>query len=166
MRIRAGRESDLARCRQIERAAGEVFREWGMGAIADDEPPSYAELGSFVRAGGLWVAEESASQVVSAYLLADPVDGCTHIEQVSVHPEHARRGIGARLIDHAGEAGGGRPLTLTTFVDIPWNAPYYERLGFRVLADHELTPGLRQLRQLERKLGLDHWPRVCMRRES
>jgi hypothetical protein len=26
-------------------------------------------------------------------------------------------------------------LTLTTFTDVPWNMPYYERLGFRHLCD-------------------------------
>ena len=48
---------------------------------------------------------------------------------------------------------------------MPWNGPYYERCGFRVLADDELTPGLREIRAHEIALGLDRWPRVCMRRD-
>lgn len=166
MRIRLGRESDLARCRQIERAAGEAFRSWGMAAVADDDPPAHEELTRFVTAAGIWVAVAPERAELSAYLLAEPVDGRTHIEQVSVHPDYARQGIGARLIDRAAIDGGGRRLTLTTFVDVPWNAPYYERLGFRGMTERELTPGLRKIREHERDLGLDHWPRVCMRRDS
>jgi ribosomal protein S18 acetylase RimI-like enzyme len=36
-----------------------------------------------------------------AFLVADLVDGCLHVEQVSVHPGSARRGLGRRLLDHA-----------------------------------------------------------------
>lgn len=56
-------------------------------------------------------------------------------------------------------------LTLTTFEHVPWNAPYYARLGFRILDDAEVTPGLRAIRQREAEIGLDRWPRVCMRRD-
>jgi hypothetical protein len=48
---------------------------------------------------------------------------------------------------------------------VPWNAPYYRRCGFRVLTDGELTLGLQAIRQQEAALGLDRWPRVCMRRD-
>jgi hypothetical protein len=38
--IRLAREEDLPVLRDIERVAGEAFREIGMAAVADDEPPS------------------------------------------------------------------------------------------------------------------------------
>jgi hypothetical protein len=56
-------------------------------------------------------------------------------------------------------------LTLTTFTDVPWNMPYYERLGFRNLCDIELTPGLRAVRAREAIRGLDAWPLTTMRRD-
>ncbi|HEX3960074.1 MAG TPA: GNAT family N-acetyltransferase, partial [Trebonia sp.] len=62
-------------------------------------------------------------------------------------------------------ADGLAALTLTTFASVPWNAPYYRRCGFRVLDDEELTSGLRAIRHDEAELGLDRWPRVCMRRD-
>ena len=88
--------------------------------------------------------------------------------QVSVHPDCAHRRLGRALLDHAADhasADGLAALTLTTFASVPWNAPYYRRCGFRVLDDAELTPGLRVIRQREAELGLDRWPRVCMRRD-
>jgi GNAT superfamily N-acetyltransferase len=159
--------ADLPLLREIERAAGEAFRAAGMPDIADDEPPSLDVLAGYQRAGRAWVADQPAGGPV-AYLIADVVDGNLHVEQVSVHPRYARRGIGRLLIEEAASyarAGGLPALTLTTFADVPWNAPYYARLGFRVLDGAELTPGLREIRRHEAEHGLDRWPRVCMRRD-
>jgi GNAT superfamily N-acetyltransferase len=167
MLIRPARPADLASLRDIEQAAGLAFRDIGMAEIADDELPSLEELDEYRRAGRAWVAVDGADRPV-AYLIADRVDGNLHVEQVSVDPAHAHQGIGRALIEHlAGlaRAEGVRALTLTTFTDVPWNAPYYERCGFRRLAEDELTPGLRALREREAEHGLDRWPRTCMRRD-
>ena len=40
---------------------------------------------------------------------------------------------------------GHRLITLTTFADIPFNAPLYRRLGFRQLAGEEIGVELRQV---------------------
>lgn len=122
------------------------------------------------RAGGRGEggAGDEASGRPVAYVLAEPVDGNMHIEQISVHPAAAHRRIGRALIDHVArraQAAGYPALTLCTFAEVPWNAPYYERCGFRVLAGAELTPGLRRIRAEEAHAGLDRWPRVCMRRD-
>ncbi|MFF3544407.1 GNAT family N-acetyltransferase [Streptomyces platensis] len=161
---------ELPALRAIERAAGEPFRALGMAAVADDEPPSIEQLTEFQRAGRALAAYEKAGPGEGrrrpvGYLLWEPVDGCTHVEQVSVHPDYAHRGIGRALIDRARGDGGRVALTLTTFTEVPWNAPYYARIGFRVLPEAELTPGLRAIRAHEAALGLDRWPRVAMRRE-
>lgn len=156
---------DLPLLQDIERAAGWCFHGIGMSAIAEDEPPALDLLDGYRRAGRAWVAVDAGDDPV-AYLIADPVDGNPHVEQVSVHPRAARRGIGRALIDHLAEhAEGATALTLTTFEHVPWNAPYYVRCGFRVLGDAELTPGLRHIRREEAARGLDRWPRVCMRRD-
>lgn len=74
--------------------------------------------------------------------------------------------MGRALLAHAADRAreeGLTALTLTTFAEVPWNAPYYARLGFRTLAEGDLTPGLREIRAAEAGHGLDRWPRVCMR---
>ncbi|MFD5246559.1 GNAT family N-acetyltransferase [Amycolatopsis sp. NPDC058340] len=163
--IRLATPEDLPALQDIERAAGEPFRALGMAAIADDDPPSIADLAAFQRDGRAWVWD--AGDGPAAYLLAEVVDGHGHIEQVSVHPDHARRGLGRRLIEHAAEWAsreGLAGLTLTTYADVPWNAPYYARLGFATLDEESLTEGLRAVRAHEIARGLDAWPRVTMRR--
>ncbi|MFI2239548.1 GNAT family N-acetyltransferase [Streptomyces chrestomyceticus] len=164
--VRPAVPGDLPVLRDIERAAGEAFRAVGMEQIADDEPPSLPELARYQEAGRALVACTAPGGAPLAYLLWEPVDGCAHIEQVSVHPDGARRGIGRMLIERAWRDSGLPSVTLTTFVDVPWNAPYYARLGFRVLDDADLTQGLRAIRRREAELGLDRWERVCMRRDG
>ncbi|MEV6065830.1 GNAT family N-acetyltransferase [Nocardia sp. NPDC052001] len=168
MRIRAATTDDLPILQDIEDAAGEPFRTVGMIEIADDDPPSIEVLDEYRRDGRAWVAVDDDRDIPIAYLISEEVDGTEHIDQLSVHPQAARRGIGATLIDRAADharAQGLTALTLTTFIEVPWNAPYYERLGFHIVDDAELTPGLRKIRAREAELGLDRWPRTVMRRD-
>jgi GNAT superfamily N-acetyltransferase len=122
------------------------------------------------EAGRLWVIT-SVDDRPAGFLITEMVDGCVHVDQVSVDPASSRRGLGRALLDHAAEqaAASGIPaLTLTTFADVPWNAPYYLRCGFRVLDDAEVTAGLRAILQQETAFWLERdrqWPRVCMRRD-
>ena len=164
--IRSARSEDLPRLRDLERAAGAIFRDLGMDAIADDEPLSIGALAAFQSAGRAWVFVDDLDRPV-AYLLVEAIDTAAHIEQVSVHPESARRGLGGMLIEAAAgwaKQRGLEALTLTTYRDVPWNRPYYERLGFRIVGEGEMTAGLRALRAREISRGLDRWPRVAMRR--
>jgi GNAT superfamily N-acetyltransferase len=150
---------------EIERAAGEPFRSLGMDVVADDDPGSVETLAPYAAGGRALVAANAADRPVG-YLLLDVVDGAAHIEQVSVHPDQARRGIGRALIEGAAtwaRSHGLRALTLTTYTEVPWNGPYYERLGFSYLTADEETAGLRAIRARERAAGLDAWPRACMR---
>lgn len=50
-----------------------------------------------------------------------------------MHPEHGRRGIGGALVGSVcdwARASGIASVTLTTYREIPWNEPFYRRLGF------------------------------------
>jgi GNAT superfamily N-acetyltransferase len=164
--IRTARVEELASLIEIERAAGEAFRQLGMGLVADDDPGSAEELVPYAEDGRAFVAVDPADRPL-AYLVVAALDGAAHIEQVSVDPAHAGRKIGRALIEHAetwARDRGLAALTLTTYVEVPWNGPYYERLGFRYLTPDEETPGLRAIRDRERRSGLDAWPRACMRR--
>ncbi|WP_026208882.1 GNAT family N-acetyltransferase [Catelliglobosispora koreensis] len=167
MKIRPPSLAELPVLMEIEREAGHCFSGIGMPEIAADDPLPVAVLDSYRLAGMAWVAAESSDSPV-AYLIADLIDGNLHIEQVSVRPSHAGQRIGGSLLEHAAQhavSQGLAALTLTTFADVPWNAPYYERCGFYVLDDDLLPPGLRVVRQREAEHGLDRWPRVCMRRD-
>ncbi len=162
--IRAARLEDVETMREIERAAGHLFSEIGMDGIAAHVPPEAVTLGDYIQQQRAWVAAVDDQPV--GYALVDVVDGCGHLEQVSVHPAHGRQGLGRMLIQTVidwAEARGLPAITLLTFRDVPWNGPYYASLGFGPLADAELTPGLLALRAHESELGLDRESRHAMR---
>ena len=166
MPIRPPRRDELAALVDIEREAGALFATVGMPEIALDDPGSGSELEPFRAAGRAWVAVDADDRPV-AYLVSSVVDGCPHVEQVSVAPAHARRGLGAALLDHLAAlaaAEGRSALTLTTFRDVPWNAPYYERLGFAVIAPADQGPELAALVAEEAERIPGDAPRVAMGR--
>ena len=132
------------------------------GALADHcTPATIEEVQGTGSTSPLAGQEIEVTGVVTSNRFGD-----LHIEQVSVHADSARQGIGRALIENVCARAAGRhpAVTLTTFKDVPWNAPYYARLGFQIVTEEELTPGLRRLREQEKARGLDRWPRVCMRR--
>ncbi|HWU09178.1 MAG TPA: GNAT family N-acetyltransferase [Streptomyces sp.] len=138
-----------------------------MPEIADDEPLLAREPARFRRSGLAWVAVDAAD-VPAAYLIAERVDRNLHAAQVSAHPDQAGRAVGRLLLNHVADhaaAHGVPALTLTTFVDVPWNAPYSRCCGSHSLGDSELGPALREIRQQEAAPGLERWPRICMRRD-
>ncbi|MGN6792854.1 MAG: GNAT family N-acetyltransferase [Streptosporangiaceae bacterium] len=166
MGIRLARAEELSAVHQIDRASAQMFNEVCMPQVTGLLWPLEA-LAACREAERLWVIS-GADDSPAGFLIVDLIDGCLHVWQVSVDPGNARRGLGRALLDHAAEqaaAAGVPALTLTTFADVPWNAPYYARCGFRVLDDAEVTAGLREIRQREDTVGLDRWPRVCMRRD-
>ena len=165
--LRPLRTHDIARVQQIEREAGQAFREVGLPAIADDDPYDVDELEAYIASGRGWVIEDEPDHPLG-YVVVDVLDGAAHVEQVSVDPTASGRRLGRALLDHVAQwarTEGLAGVTLTTFRDVPWNAPYYERLGYRVLAEHELGSELVGRRDHEAFEGLDPRLRVCMRRD-
>jgi GNAT superfamily N-acetyltransferase len=164
--IRAPRIDELERCRDIERAAGVLFAEIGFAAVAADEPASAEVLADYVRDQRAWVITNAADEPVG-YAVADIVDGRAHLEQLSVLPDQGRRGLGSALLEHVctwARNDQREAVTLTTFIDVPWNAPFYARHGFRIMDEAEIGPELRDLRAHEAAHGLDPAQRVCMYR--
>ena len=118
--------------------------------------------------GSLWVAVDESDKPVG-FAWVRILDGVAHLEEIDVLPAHGRLGIGTALVatvcNWAGSAGY-KAVTLSTFRDVPWNAPFYARHGFRPLDSGELTAGLSHLRELERGIGLRTDLRVIMRCET
>jgi GNAT superfamily N-acetyltransferase len=159
--IRAARQDDLAALPVIERAAAAVFRTTPYAYLADDDPVS-SEVD--LAHEYVWVAVNQADQPI-AFAIVHLLDDSVHLHELDVHPDDARQGLGRRLIATVADwarARGATALTLTTFDDVPWNGPYYARLGFRTLDLATLRPGLQAVRQGEAEAGLPMAHRICM----
>ena len=165
VRLRSGHPADAPSLGAVERAAAARFRDIGLDAIAEGRPTAAEEYRALAEAGLLWVAEPDDGAPVGL-AIAGSVDGEGYLAEVSVHPGHGRQGLGRALIGRV-EAWAlerrFRRLFLTTFRDVPWNRPYYERLGFAAIDEDRVGPDLQALRAGERARGLDGIsPRLCM----
>lgn len=162
MPIRTPSPAELELLREIQLAAGAAFATIGMAEIANNDPTPVDDLLRLREAGLLWVDIDEQDRPI-AFLAARRIDAGLHIDQVSVHPSKAGLRIGLGLINQVG-ALFGLPLTLTTFAQVPWNAPYYERCGFRPLSNLELSTDLASIHAEETASLPPRWPRVVMRR--
>lgn len=89
------------------------------------------------------------------------------MRELDVHPDHAGNRLGARLLDAAGRWAarhGARWLALTTFAEVPWNAPYYARLGFGIFTPGADWPALAARLAAEGPVLSGYGRRVAMRR--
>lgn len=166
--IRPAKAADLASLAEIERRAGTRFDAIpALAGVPEILAPADAIAAAHAR-GHVWIAARAEADEPIGFAYADVVDGALHLEELDVLPSWGRRGIGRALVASvvaAARRAGLAAVTLTTFRDVPWNAPFYARLGFRVLGTHELSPGLVALLVAEDARGLPRALRVAMRRD-
>ena len=161
MIIRPAQPSEIETVRDLERASAQRFVGL-MDALAEDEPSPAAVLAARIEQDGLLVAEIDG--VMAAFVMFRPVGDGLYIEQIDVLPAFERRGVGAALIEAVGLRTNR--LLLSTFRDVPWNAPYYRRLGFLDLDDKKFAPDLMEIRREHLARGLDESLRIFMERRA
>jgi GNAT superfamily N-acetyltransferase len=161
--LRMARLADIPRLQEIERHAATRFAAVGLPAATElpiiDAGFHAAAIGEdrvLVVLGG--------DDVPVAFAIIEPAGGAVHLREIDVVPEARGLGLGRRLIERIiadARAAGARAVTLTTFRDVPFNGPYYMRLGFRVV-DEAADQRLAAIRAAERAAGIDIAPRVAM----
>ncbi|HAZ4814852.1 TPA: GNAT family N-acetyltransferase [Enterobacter cloacae] len=161
--VRPTRPGDVTALPAIERAAGQRFRDYPeLAWLAEGEVISAEQHLDYAERGLSWLA--LANELPVGFILAETHVSSLFIVELSVHLDWQGKGIGRRLIacvaDQARKRGLAS-LTLTTFRDVPWNAPFYARLGFEMITT--LTPELREKREEETAHGLAYDARCAMR---
>ena len=154
---------EVALLPEIERRACDLFLAVPATASLPSSLTSLTNLEAAQSAGLLWVARAGGSPV--GFALLERLGDGLHLEELDVLPEHGRKGIGRALIREVCRYAEAQrsALTLCTFRDVPWNAPFYERCGFRTLGDDELCPALSARVQEEAAHGLGAHLRVAMK---
>lgn len=162
--IRLAREEDAAHLPAIELAAGELFRTVeGLAGVAGTHAIPAERQAALIRKGHSLVAETDGRLV--GFISTEPFRRELHIREFSVHPDMQRQGVGSVLLRALGidaRNGGFAALTLTTFADVPWNAPFYARHGFETIADLDAHPRLKADIEQEVAHGLPRDRRVAM----
>lgn len=179
--IRLADLGDVAALPGIERAASQRFVEVGYPELAEGQVTDLSTLIAAQREERLWVAVarheqrqptrrawaagDEPEEVPVGFVLVQLLDGMPHIQEMDVLPNHGRRGLGRgmvrRVIDQS-KAQGHDKLTLTTFKNVPWNAPFYNSLGFREIPAARCGDELKALFNAEAEAGLPVDDRVVM----
>jgi GNAT superfamily N-acetyltransferase len=164
--IRLAGAGDGGAVRRIERAAAARFASVGMLEIAGGSGMTPELVNMFLRRGAIFLLLHGARPV--GFVAACTLDGAGHVAELDVVPKHAGKRLGSNLIDVAADwarTRGCRRLTLTTYRDVPWNAPYYARLGFREVALDALGAEHRNVWEGQREMGLSMERRLVMAKE-
>jgi GNAT superfamily N-acetyltransferase len=143
--LRPGRVDELDLLREIDDESVPMFAAVGidLSQLDLDHPFVRSEFERW-RAG-LQTGHVQVAQIereVVGFSVLGSLDGKPYLEQLAVRAAFMRRGIGSTLLAHAQRASEGE-LWLTTYAHVPWNAPYYERAGFRVAPEAECGPEIR-----------------------
>ncbi len=164
-RVRRARAGELAALTEIERAAARLFEDLPLELDIPDEVTTVSGFREAFDAGRLWVAEGPDGSPVG-FAHVEMLGEEPHLEELDVHPDHGRRGLGSVLVQTVcawAAAEGYAGVGLTTFRGVPWNQPFYARMGFRVLGPADLTPAQREKMRQEHARGLREEQRVMMR---
>ena len=108
-----------------------------------------------MEAGTLWVAEEAGR--ITAFLAASAYGDRLHIDEIDVARDQQGKGIGRQMLSDLmawARANRFSCLSLTTFRNIPWNGPFYARLGFQDWPAEEAPGEIRHALASEAARGL------------
>ncbi|QFT78892.1 GNAT family N-acetyltransferase [Erythrobacter sp. THAF29] len=143
-KLRLARLEDADAMPAIERAASALFKtDPELADLDPDDVWEADELRRLIRKGHCLVALVDGE--MAGFLASEPFRRELHIWEMDVAPQYQRHGIGAGLLRGCqidARNSGFKALTLTTFRDLPWNAPFYARLGFEEVTALDAHPRL------------------------
>lgn len=147
--IRPATCRDLPALRAIERSATELYYAAGFSPGQVD-PRSDADMRHLLQYTTVLVACDGDAPVgYASYFVRGPF---LHLEEIAVHRDHQRRGLGRALATQVLQAAHDDPqcthLSLVAFAHAAWALGLYRSLGFEPLAGRTDLPHVELLHQL------------------
>jgi GNAT superfamily N-acetyltransferase len=161
--IRQARLGELPRLTEIELNAFATLAEALCISDAAHALP-HAILRKALEAGLLIVAADANDHPVG-FLAAEEIHDTLYVIELDVSRDWQRKGVGRRLMAHAVEMARTRrlsALTLTTDRHVPFNAPFYQSMGFQTVDGEVMPPFLWAKIDDEISNGMDPERRVAM----
>ena len=162
--IRLARENELQLLNDIEAAASTLFENTSFALEVDQEPLSIEFLREQQKQSLVWTVVDDRD-IPLGFAVVIIMGDRAHLHELSVDPVHGLQGLGTRLVKKViefAETSGLNGVTLSTFRDVAWNAPFYRKLGFREMREEEIGANLQNIRKKEAKMGLPISERILM----
>ncbi|MEL6876546.1 MAG: GNAT family N-acetyltransferase [Pseudomonadota bacterium] len=162
--LRLARPDDAEAFHWVEEDAAQLLvEEPSLAGIPVPPSRSADEYRTMIK-GRHCLAATSGERVVG-FAAARRIGREVHLHELSVACDFQRKRIGATLL-HAlkidAHNSGIRAITLHTYRDIPWNAPFYEQHGFVIVEDLDAYPRLAAGQDAAVELGLPAERRCAM----
>ena len=162
--LRLARAEDAESFYEVEDDAAELLRhEPSLAGIPVPPSTSAAEYRKLIGKGRCLSA--AIGQEVIGFAAATPIGRELHLDEISVLRTHQGKGIGAALLEALAvdaRNSGFQAITLNTYRDIPWNAPFYARHGYVEVENFEGRPHLAQSLDSAVALGMPRERRCAM----
>ena len=165
--IRPPHRHEIEHLPAIENEADRRYARVGLRRVIDMPPASVASLEHGRREGRLWVAASPTGRAVG-FALMKLRAGRAWLDQLSVLDAWQGQGFGTALIERTADTAHGlgyRVLFLSTYLDVPWNAPFYARRGFADVPRGRWDRAIRLQIMIENRHGHPPWRRTVMCRD-
>ncbi|MEM9739893.1 MAG: GNAT family N-acetyltransferase [Pseudomonadota bacterium] len=159
--------TDVTALIEVNVASDTLFAETGLikpEDLGDHIPETIFKQA--IEAREVYVMRHGADSTPVGFTLTSVRGGTLYLDQICLHPEHGRKGLGRSLMERIkadADDRGFKWLTLSTFRDVPWNGPFYRSLGFREIAPAKLTDWMKDL-EAAQAVSLDISKRCFMRK--
>lgn len=162
-KIRLATQADVPLLDGIEAVAGTIFPPMSLPEnILAERVPNDVFMKA-ISQGRLLVAVDSTQSPVGFAFWQD-IESSALLSLIEVDPRYGKKGLGTALVVAIIEQVAKdcfSYLYLTTFLNIPWNAPFYQKLGFTLIDDAEQPKWIKDILIEEYSKGLNN--RIAMR---
>ena len=151
--LRQALSEELHALISIDNAASQLYAKAGLAVEFEQDHPFVMEesvrWADAIDKGLAYVATDEFDKPVG-FIILGFVDQQHYLDQLAVHPNVMRQGIGTKLLELAITWSAHKPLWLTTYSHLAWNRPYYEKQGFVAVLEEDHGPQLRHILQKQR----------------
>ncbi|MEI6701478.1 MAG: GNAT family N-acetyltransferase [Actinomycetota bacterium] len=141
--VREASRRDLRRATEVENDALGVFDEIGFGV--------FSSTTQWLKADGMLFAK-AVGRPLKGFAVVILMDDHAHLEGLYVARKYSRQGLGSALLDAAcnqtQELGLSR-LTVSTYLEVAFNAPWYRQRGFSEVIPANMGENLARLVESE-----------------
>ena len=131
--VRLATPADVPGLPTIETSAAQAFLETPQAWCAEGDVMAAEDYYPLIEDDAVWVAEDNG--VLAGFVTTEIEEDFLHVWELAVHADHQRKGAGRALLATCAQAAreaGCAYLTLSTFTNVVFNAPYYQTLGWRI----------------------------------